>query len=563
MKKLLSINTIILFFISLLPVNHAWAVSNTWYFVVTAYYSPLPNQDKYLTGNYESEKRLNWQWIAWASWKSVFSWMLAAPKSYNFGTKIYLEWLWIWSVEDRGWAIVPAWQRGYKHDRIDVWMWYWDEWLQRALYWWKRTVKGYVVNSSSEVTINYNKVSSPKWATSWLSSQKDVFNYSLWIWSDISKVKKLQQFLKDLSLYNWDIDWVYNKEITNIVYSFQVSNDILSSQYDLWAWYWWVKTRGLFKKMYLNWEFDDLESNKKILFSLNNYSQNEKAELIENKEEVEIKNIEESLIIEEEIKENIELLEEEDTSIDFEYKATEYIESIKTNMNLFDSFTDNTSQVKQLQNIMFDMWYYEWDISWNYDDLISSIYNYQIDNWIVINESSPWAWYFWPKTRASIKNKYLSYLEDLRNNKLDELKLAYEEEQRELEEQKRREELEQKYKELEKYALDIATKKIELIWNLRQWEVSSSVRELQLVLKDLWYFEYQDTAIFWEITKEAVIDYQLDKNIISSKDDIASWIVWPKTLDSIKNDLKLMVLQEKIETEHSYLKEVASIDLSL
>ena len=298
MKKLLSINTIILFFISLLPVNHAWAVSNTWYFVVTAYYSPLPNQDKYLTGNYESEKRLNWQWIAWASWKSVFSWMLAAPKSYNFGTKIYLEWLWIWSVEDRGWAIVPAWQRGYKHDRIDVWMWYWDEWLQRALYWWKRTVKGYVVNSSSEVTINYNKVSSPKWATSWLSSQKDVFNYSLWIWSDISKVKKLQQFLKDLSLYNWDIDWVYNKEITNIVYSFQVSNDILSSQYDLWAWYWWVKTRGLFKKMYLNWEFDDLESNKKILFSLNNYSQNEKAELIENKEEVEIKNIEESLIIE-------------------------------------------------------------------------------------------------------------------------------------------------------------------------------------------------------------------------------------------------------------------------
>lgn len=563
MKKLLSINTIILFIIGLLPINNVWAVSNTWYFVVTAYYSPLPNQDKYLTGNYESEKRLNWQWIAWASWKSVFSWMLAAPKSYNFGTKIYLEWLWIWSVEDRGWAIVPAWQRGYKHDRIDVWMWYWDEWLQRALYWWKRTVKGYIVSSNSEVTINYNNVSSPKWATSWLSSQKDVFNYSLWIWSDISKVKKLQQFLKDLSLYNWDIDWVYNKEITNIVYSFQVSNDILSSQYDLWAWYWWVKTRGLFKKMYLNWEFDDLESNKKILFSLNNYSQNEELETEENKEEIDTKNIEESLIIEEEIKENIELLEEEDTSIDFEYKATEYIESIKTNMNLFDSFTDNTSQVKQLQNIMFDMWYYEWDISWNYDDLISPIYNYQIDNWIVINESSPWAWYFWPKTRASIKNKYLSYLEDLRNNKLEELKLAYEKEQRELEEQKRREELEQKYKELEKYALDIATKKIELIWNLRQGQVSSSVRELQLVLKDLWYFEYQDTAIFWEITKEAVIDYQLDKNIISSKDDLDSWIVWPKTLDSIKNDVKLMVLQEKIETEHSYLKEVASIDLSL
>jgi hypothetical protein len=31
----------------------------TGYYVVTAYYSPLPNQKYYLKGNYKAEKRLN------------------------------------------------------------------------------------------------------------------------------------------------------------------------------------------------------------------------------------------------------------------------------------------------------------------------------------------------------------------------------------------------------------------------------------------------------------------------------------------------------------------------
>jgi len=33
-------------------------------FIVTAYYSPLPDQEYYITGNYEDELRLNGQGIA-------------------------------------------------------------------------------------------------------------------------------------------------------------------------------------------------------------------------------------------------------------------------------------------------------------------------------------------------------------------------------------------------------------------------------------------------------------------------------------------------------------------
>jgi hypothetical protein len=39
-------------------INNVYA-SKKDFFVVTAYYSPLPNQEYYLTGDYESEKRLN------------------------------------------------------------------------------------------------------------------------------------------------------------------------------------------------------------------------------------------------------------------------------------------------------------------------------------------------------------------------------------------------------------------------------------------------------------------------------------------------------------------------
>lgn len=126
-------------------------------FTVTAYYSPLPNQSKYLKWNYEDEIKLNWKWIHWASWKPVFSWMLAWPQNYKFWTKIYIEWLWIWSVEDRWSAIVSSWNRWYENDRIDVWMWYWDEWLENAIKWWKKVVKWEILEDNALITMKFNE----------------------------------------------------------------------------------------------------------------------------------------------------------------------------------------------------------------------------------------------------------------------------------------------------------------------------------------------------------------------------------------------------------------------
>jgi hypothetical protein len=57
MKKILSILLILVITLINLPIKAL--ASDEGYFVVTAYYSPLPDQKYYLKGNYKDEIRLN------------------------------------------------------------------------------------------------------------------------------------------------------------------------------------------------------------------------------------------------------------------------------------------------------------------------------------------------------------------------------------------------------------------------------------------------------------------------------------------------------------------------
>ncbi len=107
LQKYSYICTAIFAFFSFLPAS-GYAATEEREFVVTAYYSPLPNQSFYLRGNYEAEKRLNGNGTHGASGTPVFTGMLAAPKSYTFGTRIEFDGLGVGIVEDRGGAIVEA-----------------------------------------------------------------------------------------------------------------------------------------------------------------------------------------------------------------------------------------------------------------------------------------------------------------------------------------------------------------------------------------------------------------------------------------------------------------------
>ncbi len=64
MKRFFTLFLILLFiFGNIVPLSSTFAHESSedenTYFVVTAYYSPLPKQEHYLTGNYEDEIILN------------------------------------------------------------------------------------------------------------------------------------------------------------------------------------------------------------------------------------------------------------------------------------------------------------------------------------------------------------------------------------------------------------------------------------------------------------------------------------------------------------------------
>ncbi len=118
-------------------------------FTISAYYSPLPCQNRYSTGSYEGDIRLNGNGVHGADGTDVYPGMIAAPRTYAFGTKMDIPSIGIVAVHDRGGAIVASNLPGY-YDRLDVWMGYGDKGLKRALNWGKRTVEVvvYGVNDS-------------------------------------------------------------------------------------------------------------------------------------------------------------------------------------------------------------------------------------------------------------------------------------------------------------------------------------------------------------------------------------------------------------------------------
>jgi hypothetical protein len=204
--------------------------------VITGYYSPLPNQKKYVTGSYEKEIALNGDWVWMASWKKVFIWAIAAPKKYDFWTKIYIEWFGIWVVEDRWWKVIDD-----THTKIDIWMWYGDEWLQRAINWWSKKVTWYIVSSDTDTNLSFWEPLITE--NNYNTTEKLILTPK----SNEDEVKKVQEYFKWILYYYWEIDWKY-ESIKPIVVKYQLQKWIIKSTTDTDAWYIWPKTNSALDK---------------------------------------------------------------------------------------------------------------------------------------------------------------------------------------------------------------------------------------------------------------------------------------------------------------------------
>lgn len=226
-------------------------------FTISAYYSPLPCQYKYTTGSYEGDIRLNGGGVRGADGTAVYPGMIAAPKSYPFGSKMYIPGVGVVAVHDRGGAIVAANGDPNRHDRLDIWMGYGDAGLKRALTWGKRNVEvtvyglndgiteqisleGYdpneATNCSGAVVPAEPVESAPVPAMPVKPSVDAAITFSEKFDADLvpgdqnAGVIKLQKELKNLNFYRADVTGVYDELTKHAVYKFQQSRGLVGNE---------------------------------------------------------------------------------------------------------------------------------------------------------------------------------------------------------------------------------------------------------------------------------------------------------------------------------------------
>lgn len=289
---------------------------------------------------------MNGEWVTTASWKGVFAGLLAGPANYPFGTKIYFEWFGIWSIEDRWGAIVKAWERWHSYDRIDIWMWYGDEGRERAVRWWKRTIKGKIVVPSSSITLKHAE-----------SQLGYIWNLRVAPDSEIESVKKLQEIFKKVDLYSGNIDGKY-ESIKNELIDYQLKNGVIQSKDEEAAWYFWPKTIAVLREKY-GYSTDILITEDIALFSKYNHKY-----------------------------------------------ASEAYKLILEYGDLRISPESNSESIMELQKLLTQLWEYTGSIDWKYESLKPQLVQLQLKLWI-IDRADHWeAGYFGNKTRTALWSYY-------------------------------------------------------------------------------------------------------------------------------------------------------------
>lgn len=220
-------------------------------FVISAYYSPLPGQDRYATGSYERDIRLNGNGTNGADGTEVYPGMIAAPSKYAFGTKLYIPGIGQTTIHDRGGAIVAIDgedSRGYEFDRLDVWMGFGDEGLTRALQWGKRTVHGvlnYGVDSSIQDQVYLEGYTAAEAFVRTVFVSPLHFKQDIFYGSDGEQVNEMQNYLVEWG-YLDEASGFYGDTTAEAIYQFQLDFSIVSGEAELGAGHFGINTRTQF-----------------------------------------------------------------------------------------------------------------------------------------------------------------------------------------------------------------------------------------------------------------------------------------------------------------------------
>ncbi|MBU1992783.1 MAG: peptidoglycan-binding protein [Patescibacteria group bacterium] len=214
-------------------------------FKITAYYSPLEGQERYVTGSYESDIRLNGRGTNGADGTPVYPGMIAAPKTYPFGLKLRIPGIGTVAVHDRGGAIVHAGEKNQDYDRLDVWMGYGDKGLDRALNWGARVVEAAVLGVDDEIQESVyleGFEEAEKFIRSVYAKPK-LFTHDIWYGAEGDDVKKLQEFLTQLGFFDDAVTGKYGESTKEAVLAFQLEFGVVDTLEDLGAGHFGPRTR--------------------------------------------------------------------------------------------------------------------------------------------------------------------------------------------------------------------------------------------------------------------------------------------------------------------------------
>jgi peptidoglycan hydrolase-like protein with peptidoglycan-binding domain/3D (Asp-Asp-Asp) domain-containing protein len=210
-------------------------------FIISSYYSPLPNQTRYFKGNYERDVRLNGAGIHGADGTAVYPGLAAAPKDIPFGTKIDIPGFGIVAVHDRGGAI--------KSNRLDIWVGEGEEGLSRALGWGMRTVEVtvYGVDPNIKESVNFDMVSKADLSKMLVNTEH--FRADLAQEDSGPEVYELQRFLKQLGYFKVEPTGYFGIETAEAVKTFQLDKKVIDSADDSGAGNFGPKSRVMLESL--------------------------------------------------------------------------------------------------------------------------------------------------------------------------------------------------------------------------------------------------------------------------------------------------------------------------
>lgn len=378
---------------------YPWCIQQL--FKISGYYSPKPAQDVYTRDTYDAEIRLNGRGVHGASGAPVFNGMVAAPKSYAFGTVIILPGLGVWQVKDRWWAIVASdW-----YDRIDVWVGEWDEGIHRAksiglrwVVWW------YCPESAtSQIGLDWDGI--PHYSN---FTQVAFWSISQNIGRSGPLVTLAQDYLRKLWYLSTDvIPGVYNQQMSHLVCRFQIDALWLSGSEDYCGTLWPTTRSKLKSKLVQAWIVSDGNiywlDNSSAISSMFTKPNVRPAWNYEEQQSSSVLLVDQSQATSQVV---IKTAVKKPSSSSNIQDSSPNLKIIVTSFDTAAEIGDSNNMIVVLQKVLAFEKLYDYKITWYFWSITeSALTQFQLKYNLIDSSNHPAAWHLWPATRALLTKK--------------------------------------------------------------------------------------------------------------------------------------------------------------